>query len=155
MNDKIVKNKEIEKIIEAVTTSDTKLIFGEQIEKDGKTVIPVGRVQTSFGFGYGVSEDSDSKDAEPGYGGGGGAGVKVNPVGYIEISDEGSKFVKIPEPELSLKSVAVGAAIGAGLYSYISTKDKRSRKNHSCCSKYLDRKRKKRNPLEILKSCFK
>ena len=50
-------------------------IFGEPIERDGVTVIPVAKARWGFGGGAGLSKE------ERGVGGGG--GVQVTPLGYI------------------------------------------------------------------------
>ncbi|HJT57073.1 MAG TPA: spore germination protein GerW family protein, partial [Ktedonobacteraceae bacterium] len=54
-------------------------IFGEPVEKDGVTVIPVARARWGFGGGSGSGGNPDTN--ETGEGTGGGAGVLVSPVG--------------------------------------------------------------------------
>src|SRR5262245_61110665 len=60
-------------------------VFGEAVTREGVTVIPVARAGAGFGGGSGG-------DAEHGSGEGGGGGVLVTPIGWIEISDAGSRF---------------------------------------------------------------
>lgn len=65
-------------------TANAKYIYGEPVERDGVTVITVGKVV--YGFGGGSGE----KDKQGGFGGGG--GVAVAPVGYIEIKNGETRF---------------------------------------------------------------
>jgi uncharacterized spore protein YtfJ len=78
-----------------------RLIYGDPIERDGTTVIPVARVR--FGFGGG----SGRKDAE-GRGGAGG-GAQIAPVGFIVMSPRGAIFRRISRrmPVLPLAAIAV------------------------------------------------
>jgi uncharacterized spore protein YtfJ len=66
-------------------------IFGEPVEREGVTVIPVGKARFGFGGGGG----SGFRDGDEGSGGGGGGGVAVSPVGYIEVRDRGAEFKRI------------------------------------------------------------
>lgn len=78
-------------------------VFGEPIERDGLTVIPVARARFGFGGGGGggVSE------GDHGSGGGGGGGALVSPAGYIEIRDGVAEYRRIASP---VDLVALGAA---------------------------------------------
>src|SRR3972149_5140757 len=75
-------------------------IYGEPVTANGITVIPVARVGFGFGGGGGGGSGSDPAEA-PGAvprggagGGGGGAGAaRVEPMGFIEISDAGARWV--------------------------------------------------------------
>lgn len=113
---------EINAIIEAVKNSNTELIFGKEVEKGDKTIIPIGRVQAGFGFGYGGGSDGD-EDKEEGYGGGGGFGMKVEPVGYIEVTEDSTKLIRLPE--FSALSAITGSLIGIGIYKCIVSKRKK------------------------------
>lgn len=55
-------------------------VFGEPIEKDGMTVIPVASVSGGGGGGGGTDESGSG-------GSGGGYGVKAKPVGVYVITD--------------------------------------------------------------------
>jgi uncharacterized spore protein YtfJ len=59
-------------------------VFGEPVERDGITVIPVAKARWGFGGGEGHRKDED--------GAGGGGGVQVTPVGFIEITDHAANF---------------------------------------------------------------
>src|SRR6266498_2179747 len=59
-------------------------IFGEPVERDGVTVIPVARARWGFGGGVGRRRDED--------GAGGGGGAQVTPVGFIELKNGEAEF---------------------------------------------------------------
>jgi uncharacterized spore protein YtfJ len=67
-------------------------IFGEAVEREGVTVIPVAKAR--FGFGGGGGSGNRGEKGE-GAGGGGGGGAAVTPIGYIELRDHGSEFKRI------------------------------------------------------------
>src|SRR5215470_1350668 len=69
-------------------------IFGDPVERDGITVIPVAKARFGFGGGGG----SGSREGDEGSGGGGGGGVAVSPVGYIEVHDRAAEFKRITTP---------------------------------------------------------
>ncbi len=79
--------------------------FGEPVERDGVTVIPVSRVAWGFGGGGSIG------DAQGGSGGGG--GNLVTPLGYIEVRDDGTEFKPLRDPrrELVAAVLAAGAVV--------------------------------------------
>jgi len=60
--------------------------FGEPLERDGVTVIPVAQLLIGTGGGGGTSSDDES-------GVGAGGGAITRPLGYIEVSGHGARFV--------------------------------------------------------------
>jgi uncharacterized spore protein YtfJ len=89
-------------------------VFGEPIERDGVTVIPVARVRWGFGGGTGTGTGGDAAGRpQSGSGSGGGGGVGVDAIGYLEIGPGGATFKPIqpyPSPVFLLAS-ALAAAI--------------------------------------------
>src|SRR5258708_17385803 len=73
--------------------SKVSTIFGDPVERDGITVIPVARV--SWGFGGGAGSGSNPGQSQVGEGSGGGGGTMVNPVGYIELKNGRATFYPI------------------------------------------------------------
>ena len=74
---------------------DVNTIVGKPIiTPDGTTLIPVSKV--TFGFGSGGS-DVPLKDRS-GFGGANGAGIKIEPVGFLTISDGVVKMLNITSP---------------------------------------------------------
>ena len=78
-------------------------IFGEAVEREGVTVIPVAKARFGFGGGGG----SGSREGDEGSGGGG--GVAVGPIGYIELRDRGAEFKRISSPTDTLALVAAAS----------------------------------------------
>jgi uncharacterized spore protein YtfJ len=68
-------------------------VFGEPVQHDGVTVIPVATVRVGFGGGTG----SDPAKQQEGEGAGGGGSMTA--AGYIELKDGRSRFVPIVRPE--------------------------------------------------------
>ena len=75
----------VERIAHLIHThASAKLVFGDPVERDGTTVIPVARVNWGFGggsLGQGALER-----------GGGGGGVNATPAGFIEIREGHAEF---------------------------------------------------------------
>lgn len=60
--------------------------FGEPIERDGVTLVPVARVSGGSGYGHGEGDvPAGDGTSGTGSGGGGGFGVSVSPVGVYVI----------------------------------------------------------------------
>lgn len=82
-------------------------VFGEPVEREGITVIPVARAR--FGFGGGGGRGARKSE---GSGGGGGGGASVSPVGYIEVRDGSSQFKRISSP-VDLLALVAAASLAA------------------------------------------
>jgi hypothetical protein len=67
-------------------------VFGEPIEREGVTVIPVA--STAYGFGGGTGSESDTEKS----GDGGGGGGTARPIGFIEIAGGTAVFKPIRDP---------------------------------------------------------
>ena len=66
-------------------------VFGEPVEREGITVIPVAKARFGFGGGGG----GGAREGDEGSGGGGGGGAFVSPVGFIEVRDGTAQFKRI------------------------------------------------------------
>lgn len=84
---------------------NVKRVFGDPIERDGVTLIPVASVWGGGGGGEGGDEPSESG------GSGGGFGVIARPIGVYEIR-EGSVTWR---PTFDLMRVLTGVLVIAGL----------------------------------------
>jgi uncharacterized spore protein YtfJ len=86
-------------------------VFGDPVERDGVTVIPVASVRLGFGGGGGT----DPQKRQDGEGAGGG-GI-MSAAGYIELKGGASRFVPAFRPErtiaMLLAALLVGVRIGA------------------------------------------
>src|SRR5919204_1690464 len=76
-----------------------RLCYGDPVQVDGRTVIPVARVRAGGGFGRG----------------GGGGGVDAVPVGFIEVAAEGTRFDRIEQARVGARVLAAGGAAVTGL----------------------------------------
>jgi hypothetical protein len=83
-------------------TARSSTVFGEAVERDGVTVIPVAKARWGLGGGGGHRRPG----AQEGMGGGG--GVIVAPVGYIEIKGGESRFRPIWDPMTVVGAAAAG-----------------------------------------------
>lgn len=91
--------EQLESIIDRIKEhANVETVYGEPIERNGKTVIPVAKVAYGFGGGYGSEArkepQEDGKDHNGGEGGGVGGGVKATPAGVVEITDYETRFIK-------------------------------------------------------------
>jgi uncharacterized spore protein YtfJ len=103
-----------------------KNVFGDPIEREGRTVVPVARVAYGFGGGFGSGGDAacaageeseagdESEDGARSYGegGGGGGGAVARPVGALEITDTGTAFVRFRDSRRANGALAVGLGLG-------------------------------------------
>jgi uncharacterized spore protein YtfJ len=80
-------------------------VFGDPVEREGITVIPVAKARFGFGGGGG----SGVREGQEGSGGGGGGGAYVSPVGYIELRAAGAEFKRIRSPMDMLAFVAAAS----------------------------------------------
>ena len=112
--------------------ASVRAVFGDPIERDGITVIPVARVRWGFGGGAGRGpisvgpgtgeEPTGSTTFDEGLSGagtGGGGGVAADPVGYVEIGPDGAVFKPIvspmPSPGFLLAAGATAALLLRGI----------------------------------------
>jgi uncharacterized spore protein YtfJ len=93
------------------TNANARQIFGDPIERNGATIIPVARVQWGFGGG-GLGHGSSER-------GGGGGGARATAIGYIEVREGSSEFKPIYDPGdtatlllAGLAGVLLGVLIG-------------------------------------------
>ena len=93
-----------------LTQANVKTIFGEPIEAQGKTIIPVAKITYGYGAGAGTGGVGDT--SAKGEGGGGGGGVRAVPVGVIEVSGQPTRFVPITDRKKLSAAVAIGLLMG-------------------------------------------
>ena len=83
-------------------------VFGDPVEREGVTVVPVAKARFGFGGGGG----GGVRDGDEGSGGGGGGGAVVSPMGYIELRGGTAHFKRIASP-FDLVGLVVAAALAA------------------------------------------
>jgi uncharacterized spore protein YtfJ len=85
------------------------LVFGDPIEAQGKTIIPVSKVAGGFGGGEGVApgtgnpEDGDEKKENNAHGMGGGGGLHNEAIGVFEITPDQTRFI----PAVQFKHIII------------------------------------------------
>jgi uncharacterized spore protein YtfJ len=79
-------------------------VYGEPVTAGNRTVIPVARL------GYGLGAGSGGIDEKGG--GGGGGGVGALPVGVVEITPEGTKFIRFGGAKRLAGAIAAGFLLG-------------------------------------------
>lgn len=98
----------VEKIAEVVQMhTNAHQVYGDPVERDGTTIIPVAKVQWGFGGGA-----LGAGSAERGGGGGGGRAV---PAGYIEVRNGAAEFRPVSsggEVQLYLAAGVAGLIVG-------------------------------------------
>jgi len=99
-----------------VNQAGAKTVYADPISGEGRTIVPVARVRCGFGGG---SEKKAGKDGE---GGGGGGGFVSKPVGFIEISAQGTRFVPIVDPWDMALAVGVGLGLGSMVAKLLTRK---------------------------------
>jgi uncharacterized spore protein YtfJ len=103
--------------------------YGEPVEAHGVTVVPVAKIRFGFGGGGGggtgqapsdgngamAATEQSLRSGSGGGGGGGGAGM-VHPIGFIEITDAGARYVPIepPRAEFALRALTALAVLAPG-----------------------------------------
>lgn len=87
-------------------------VFGEPVERDGVTVVPVARVRYLFGGGSGEGPSGE------GAGSGGGGAAMAEPVGYIRLANGKARWHAIIPPETMARAM-VTAALGLGLGAFL------------------------------------
>ena len=102
----------LERMMEGIGAKATvRAVFGQPIEREGVTVIPVARVRWGFGGGSGTGTDAANGT---GSGTGGGGGATVDPLGHLEMRGGEATFRPILSPYPSpafLLAAGVTAAI--------------------------------------------
>ena len=105
------------------------MVFGDPIEAQGKTIIPVSKVTGGFGGGEGiapgaiVSEGSESGDNEDNaaHGKGGGGGLHNEAIGVFEITPNYTRFI----PAVQFKHILIMLGMIMGFIWKMSKKRKR------------------------------
>lgn len=100
-----------------VNSAHVKTVFGEPVKAEGKTIIPVARICHGFGGGTGSGPSRSGEEQRLGQGGVGGGGVVAVPIGVIEITASGTRFI----PIRSRKRMA-GVALAAFVLGYFWSK---------------------------------
>jgi uncharacterized spore protein YtfJ len=116
-------DKKLGKLVESLGgTASAKAVFGEPVEKDGVTIVPVARVRYGAGGGGGRGpgrkKKGDAGDAEQvGYGQGG--GMQAAPVGYIELAGGKATYTRIADPARPMAIALLFPLVGAVAFGIV------------------------------------
>lgn len=90
-------------------TVTSKNVYSDPVTVGDRTVIPIAKVRLGLGAGIGGRKASDASQ------GGGGGGIVSYPVGALEITEAGTRYISFNEwPKLEVAFLA-GLAAGAAL----------------------------------------
>ncbi|HEX7298745.1 MAG TPA: hypothetical protein VF257_07040 [Solirubrobacteraceae bacterium] len=81
-----------------------RMCYGEPVRVDGRTVIPVARVRAAGGLGQR----------------GGGGRLDAVPVGYIEVTADGTRFEPFATPRTGARALATGGAAVTALLAAVA-----------------------------------
>ncbi len=96
------------------SNANVKTVYGDPVETQEKTIIPVARIAYGFGGGFGEGHKDRKETAADdlgGEGGGGGSGLMVRPIGVVEVTKEKTEFVALRSNKKLLQAAAVGGVI--------------------------------------------
>jgi uncharacterized spore protein YtfJ len=97
------------------STARVQNVFGEPIEAHGKTIIPVARVSYRLGAGGSEGGETPADPSAPrkaGGGSGGGGIVQATPIGVLEVTEAGARFVRFFDPQMATGLIAGGVMLG-------------------------------------------
>jgi uncharacterized spore protein YtfJ len=97
-----------------LTQANVKAVYGDPIEAQGKTIVPVAKIV--YGYGAGAGTGGVDISSARGEGGGGGGGARAVPVGIVEISSQPTRFVPITDR----RKLAGAAMMGIGLGMWLA-----------------------------------
>jgi uncharacterized spore protein YtfJ len=86
--------------------ANAKTVYGEPVHAGSRTIIPVAKI------GYLLGATSGGRNGETVGGGSGGGGVGARPVGYIEITDAGSRYVEVSAVKKTIVVITLGFVVG-------------------------------------------
>jgi len=103
----------LQSLKESIVSANVKAVYGEPVVAQGKTIIPVAKIM--YGYGGGAGTGGAGNSMARGEGGGGGGGARAIPVGVVEVSDAGTRFVPISDRKKLAGAVAMGIGLGMWL----------------------------------------
>lgn len=102
----------LESMFEPLTRGATvSAVYGEAIAANDKTIIPVARI--AYGFGGGRGRKHHEGDVPNGEGEGGGGGVYAVPIGVVEVTDTGTRFIALHDKRKLAGVLMLGFCLGA------------------------------------------
>ena len=96
----------------AQSSAHVKTVYGEPVVAENKTVVPVARVAYGFGGGAGSRGKGENEPEGKDEGGGGGGGCAVIPLGVVEITNAGTRYISFGLVPKLVAAVAGGFLLG-------------------------------------------
>lgn len=124
------KNSHVEDMLSAAiekikNIADTKTVIGEPVEIDGAKVIPVIKISVGLVAGggeYSANSKLAKKAKAYPFAGGTGTGISVQPIGFLYISSDLVKYIKLDSETVLEKFVDVLPKVSQSLASIIKEK---------------------------------
>lgn len=92
-------------------------VFGEPMRLEDRTIVPVAKAAFGFGSGRLLQTDEASPNSTADQGARAAGGTATTPMGVLEITSQGTRFVPIPDnnPAKVVAAFAAGLILGAVL----------------------------------------
>lgn len=91
------------------SSASVKRVYGDPITAEGRTIIPVARIGYGFGGGTGNKPGAHGEEKT---GGGAGGGAGAVPIGLVEISPAGTRFIPFTDKKKMAAVFAAGLLAG-------------------------------------------
>jgi uncharacterized spore protein YtfJ len=104
--DRPISISQLDEVFKSIVDhAGARLVYGEPITLEGKTVLPVAKIR--YGFGSGSGRNGDDRR-----GGGGGGGLIARPLGVIEITASQTRFIPIAPGRMLAAAALIGLLLG-------------------------------------------
>jgi uncharacterized spore protein YtfJ len=115
----------LQSLAERVSASaSVRNVCGDPVVVGNRTVIPIAQVRYGFGGGGGSKGEQES--------GGGGGGVSARLSGVLEITPEGTRFIKFDDHRTACVALALGFVLGAAVVALRGAPGARQRESVRC-----------------------
>lgn len=94
------------------SSASVRIVYGDPIETQGKTIIPIARVAFGFGGGLAPGRLRAANEEKARLGEGSGGGVAATPVGVIEITRDDCRFIPASGGKHMMIAAGLGLLIG-------------------------------------------
>ena len=99
------------------SSASAKVVYGDPVVVGDRTVIPAAQVRYGFGGGGGRRKGDEAAGREGSGSGGGGGGAFARPVGAIEITPRGTRFIRFDDSRILPAAVLGGFLLGFAIAS--------------------------------------
>lgn len=99
------------------SSASVKNVYGAPVVAGNRTIIPAAEVRYALGGGGGHSQENAASE-----GGGGGGAVSARPIGALEVTSEGTRFIVFNDKRRMAAALAIGFALGAALAALTRTR---------------------------------